>query len=132
MGSLNGTAYPVVPPKVEYSLTPLGRTLIERLRAICKWADEGNHPDTKCHRPSVLLDDIEKPLLQLLANYVGWPWPRLREQDDELVTPDSGNHVNCPTVVLRGGGAGYSTSNVSRDPPSPFCCADASARPRWS
>jgi len=64
------------------------------------WADEGNHPDTKCHRPSVLLDDIEKPLLQLLANYVGWPWARLREQDDDLVIPDSGNHVNCPTVVL--------------------------------
>jgi len=64
------------------------------------WAEKGNGPNAKCHRPSVLLDDIEKPLLQLLANYVGWPWPRLREQDDELVTPDSGNHVNCPTVLL--------------------------------
>ena len=31
--------YPVVPPKVEYSLTPLGRTLIGPLRAICKWAE---------------------------------------------------------------------------------------------
>ncbi len=31
--------YPVVPPRVEYSLTPLGRTLIEPLRAICKWAE---------------------------------------------------------------------------------------------
>ena len=31
--------YPVIPPKVEYSLTPLGRTLIEPLRAICKWAE---------------------------------------------------------------------------------------------
>ena len=43
MGSLNGRAYPVVPPKVEYSLTPLGRTLIERLRAICKCADQYLH-----------------------------------------------------------------------------------------
>ncbi len=31
--------YPVIPPKVEYSLTPLGRTLIEPLRAICQWAE---------------------------------------------------------------------------------------------
>ncbi len=31
--------YPVVPPKVEYSLTPLGKTLTELLRAICKWAE---------------------------------------------------------------------------------------------
>jgi DNA-binding HxlR family transcriptional regulator len=32
-------AYPVVPPRVEYSLTPLGRTLIEPLQAICRWAE---------------------------------------------------------------------------------------------
>jgi DNA-binding HxlR family transcriptional regulator len=31
--------YPVVPPMVEYSLTPLGRTLIEPLTAIRKWAE---------------------------------------------------------------------------------------------
>lgn len=31
--------YPVVPPRVEYSLTPLGRTLIEPLRAVCRWAE---------------------------------------------------------------------------------------------
>ncbi|MBD1832899.1 helix-turn-helix transcriptional regulator [Cyanobacteria bacterium FACHB-472] len=31
--------YPVVPPKVEYSLTPLGETLIEPLATICKWAE---------------------------------------------------------------------------------------------
>jgi len=31
--------YPVVPPRVEYSLTTLGRTLIEPLRAICRWAE---------------------------------------------------------------------------------------------
>ncbi len=30
--------YPVVPPKVEYSLTPLGNTLTELLKDICKWA----------------------------------------------------------------------------------------------
>lgn len=32
--------HPVVPPKVEYSLTPLGRTLIEPLHAICSWSEK--------------------------------------------------------------------------------------------
>ncbi len=32
--------HPVVPPKVEYSLTPLGRTLIEPLKAICTWSEK--------------------------------------------------------------------------------------------
>ena len=38
-GLVERRVYPVIPPKVEYSLTPLGRTLIEPLRAICKWAE---------------------------------------------------------------------------------------------
>jgi DNA-binding HxlR family transcriptional regulator len=32
--------YPVVPPMVEYSLTPLGRSLTEPLQAICHWAEK--------------------------------------------------------------------------------------------
>ena len=32
--------YPVVPPKVEYSLTPLGRTLLGPLGSLCRWAQE--------------------------------------------------------------------------------------------
>lgn len=32
--------HPVVPPMVEYSLTPLGQTLIEPLNAICVWAEK--------------------------------------------------------------------------------------------
>ena len=39
-GLVKRQVYPVVPPKVEYSLTPIGQTLIEPLRAICKWAEE--------------------------------------------------------------------------------------------
>lgn len=31
--------YPVVPPRVEYALTPLGQTVIEPLDAMCRWAD---------------------------------------------------------------------------------------------
>ena len=32
--------YKEIPPKVEYALTPLGRTLIEPLNAICHWAEK--------------------------------------------------------------------------------------------
>lgn len=31
--------YPVVPPKVEYSLTRLGRTLIDPLNGLCRWSE---------------------------------------------------------------------------------------------
>jgi DNA-binding HxlR family transcriptional regulator len=40
-GVLERTIYPVVPPRVEYELTPLGATLITPLRALCDWA--ANH-----------------------------------------------------------------------------------------
>jgi DNA-binding HxlR family transcriptional regulator len=32
-------AYPVIPPRVEYSLTPLGQTLEEPMRALSDWAE---------------------------------------------------------------------------------------------
>ncbi len=39
-GIIHRTVYPVSPPKVEYSLTPLGETLIVPLTALCQWAEE--------------------------------------------------------------------------------------------
>ena len=39
-GLVERKVYPVVPPKVEYRLSPLGGTLIEPLEAICKWAEK--------------------------------------------------------------------------------------------
>lgn len=39
-GLVQRTVYPVVPPKVEYSLTRLGRTLIEPLHALCRWSEK--------------------------------------------------------------------------------------------
>src|SRR5438477_12072444 len=32
--------HPVVPPKVEYSLNRLGRTLIDPLRILCRWSEK--------------------------------------------------------------------------------------------
>lgn len=40
-GLVTRSVYDVLPPRVEYSLTPLGQTLLEPLRAICRWAE--NH-----------------------------------------------------------------------------------------
>ena len=39
-GIVTRKIYRVVPPMVEYSLTPLGRSLIEPLEAICRWAEK--------------------------------------------------------------------------------------------
>ena len=39
-GLIRREVYPVVPPKVEYSLTPLGESLIGILTELCKWAEE--------------------------------------------------------------------------------------------
>ena len=39
-GLVQRTVHPVVPPKVEYSLTRLGRTLIEPLLALCRWSEK--------------------------------------------------------------------------------------------
>ena len=33
------TVHPVIPPKVEYALTPLGRSLTRPLHALCEWAE---------------------------------------------------------------------------------------------
>lgn len=38
-GLITRTIYPTVPPKVEYALTPLGRTLVGLLEAIRVWSE---------------------------------------------------------------------------------------------
>lgn len=44
-GIVRRTVYPQVPPRVEYDLTELGRTLIEPLDALNSWAER--------HRPTI-------------------------------------------------------------------------------
>jgi DNA-binding HxlR family transcriptional regulator len=39
-GLVHRKVYAVVPPKVEYSLTELGASLIEPLSALCRWAEQ--------------------------------------------------------------------------------------------
>lgn len=37
-GIVARTVYPVVPPQVEYALTPLGKSLVGILSEVCMWA----------------------------------------------------------------------------------------------
>lgn len=39
-GLVGREVYPEIPPKVEYSLTPLGESLISILAELCEWAEE--------------------------------------------------------------------------------------------
>lgn len=48
-GVIARKVYPVIPPMVEYSLTPMGRTLVKPLQVICEWA-ETYLPKIETHR----------------------------------------------------------------------------------
>ncbi len=39
-GLVERTVFPVIPPRVEYALTPLGRSLNEPLAGLCRWIEE--------------------------------------------------------------------------------------------
>jgi DNA-binding HxlR family transcriptional regulator len=38
-GIVSRRVYPVIPPRVEYALTPMGRTLLDAVGALISWAD---------------------------------------------------------------------------------------------
>ena len=42
-GMLTRTVYAEVPPRVDYALTSLGRTLIEPVDAFIRWAEQHRH-----------------------------------------------------------------------------------------
>lgn len=49
-GFVNRVSYPVVPPHVEYSLTPLGKDVSEKVAALADWI-EMNLPQVLASRP---------------------------------------------------------------------------------
>ena len=40
LGLITRTVYPVVPPKVEYSLAPEGKKLVPVLESLCRWSEK--------------------------------------------------------------------------------------------
>lgn len=48
-GIVRRRVFAVVPPRVEYTLTPLGKSLLEPLRSICRWA-ESHLPQVRAAR----------------------------------------------------------------------------------
>lgn len=48
-GFVSRTAYDIVPPHVEYSLTPLGREVTELVRALADWIEDKT-PDIIMHK----------------------------------------------------------------------------------
>lgn len=57
-GLVTRTVYPTIPPRVDYELTPLGKTLLEPIQALAAWAqkhrvvirDARDHYDRKAAR----------------------------------------------------------------------------------
>jgi DNA-binding HxlR family transcriptional regulator len=48
-GLISRTAYAEVPPRVEYTLAPLGRSMLEPLTELTKWAED-THAEVADHR----------------------------------------------------------------------------------
>ena len=44
-GFVTRTVYPVVPPKVEYTITPKGEAVLPIIRQICDWAKRSYDPE---------------------------------------------------------------------------------------
>lgn len=50
-GLVSRTVFPTIPPRVDYALTPLGRSLIEPVAALSRWAqvNQGHVHDARSH-----------------------------------------------------------------------------------
>ena len=48
-GFVSRTVYPTIPPRVDYALTPLGRSFLEPLRGLLEWAQR-HHADVRSAR----------------------------------------------------------------------------------
>jgi len=65
-GLVQRKVYPVVPPRVEYSLTKLGRTLIEPLQGLCRWSEK-HLPELQAHRTRALASEKQRSLSEASA-----------------------------------------------------------------
>ena len=59
-GLIRRKVYPSAAPKVEYALTPLGRTLIEPLNGLCRWTEK-HLPELEANRRAAAASTERKP-----------------------------------------------------------------------
>jgi DNA-binding HxlR family transcriptional regulator len=62
-GLVRRTVYPVVPPRVDYALTPLGETLHETIRALVSWTELHQDEVAKARAEYDLRADAERELV---------------------------------------------------------------------
>ena len=60
-GFISRKVYPTIPPRVDYTLTPLGRSFLKQLQALVDWADD--HHDAvraarKAYRPPAAAQNL--------------------------------------------------------------------------
>lgn len=60
-GLVSRTVFPTKPPRVDYALTPLGRSLFDTLGALVRWAD-GHHAEIRRSR-----DEFDRREAELAA-----------------------------------------------------------------
>lgn len=60
-GYVERTVYPTVPPKVEYTLTDLGYSLLRKVEPLVTWADE-NHDRVRKARKAYVRTVAQAPL----------------------------------------------------------------------
>ncbi|HAK06202.1 MAG TPA: transcriptional regulator [Spartobacteria bacterium] len=66
-GLVQRTVHPVVPPKVEYAITRLGRTLIEPLHALCRWSEK-HLPELQANRARARAKATRKEAVAAVAD----------------------------------------------------------------
>ncbi|MDB4969677.1 MAG: HxlR family transcriptional regulator [Myxococcales bacterium] len=57
-GLVTRTVSPTVPPRVDYALTTLGRTLLKPITALARWSEDNRHT---IHRARAQFDSVKKP-----------------------------------------------------------------------
>ena len=63
-GLITRTMYPTIPPRVDYELTELGRTLLKPVMALVDWATENQAAIADAHRRFDEKPDTEQVLVQ--------------------------------------------------------------------
>jgi len=63
-GLITRTMYPTIPPRVDYELTNLGRTLLKPVMALVNWANENQAAIADAHRRFDEKPEPEQVLVQ--------------------------------------------------------------------